>query len=226
MRRGGRFDPLPGPVYILPLMSRLVLGIAGGTGSGKTTVARNILKRLDLDAVAVLQMDAYYYDLADLPPTQREHQNFDHPDSVDAGLFVEHLEGLREGHAVDQPIYDFTTHTRTGKSHPIVPRDVVIAEGILLFHYPRVREALDVRIFVDTPSDIRLLRRIRRDIRERGRTLESVTEQYLRTVRPMHEEFVESSKRWADVIIPEGGHNEIAIDMVASKIRLMQGISL
>ncbi|HUP19086.1 MAG TPA: uridine kinase [Gemmatimonadota bacterium] len=207
-------------------MSRLVIGIAGGTGSGKTTVAQNIMKRLALDAVAVIQQDAYYHDLADLAPAQRELQNFDHPDSIEARLFASHLRGLKEGRIAAQPVYDFTAHTRKEETISIVPRDVVIAEGILLFHFPEIREILDVRIFVDTPSDIRLLRRILRDIRERGRTLESVTEQYVRTVRPMHEEFVEPSKRWADVIIPEGGHNEIAIDMVVSKVQLMQELSL
>lgn len=206
-------------------MSRLVIGIAGGTGSGKTTVARNIVKRLALDAVTVIQQDAYYRDLSELAPAQRETLNFDHPDSIEHELFAEHVRGLKTGEAIAQPVYDFTTHTRTDQSVEIVPRDVVIAEGILLFHYPDLRNLLDIKIFVDTPADVRLLRRIRRDIRDRGRTLESVTEQYVRTVRPMHEEFVEPSKRWADVIIPEGGKNEIAIDMVSSKIRLMQELS-
>lgn len=207
-------------------MSRLVIGIAGGTGSGKTTVARNIVKRLSLDSVAIIQLDAYYKDLSDLPPSQRENRNFDHPDSVEHERFTADLRELRAGRSVRRPVYDFTTHTRAEETVEIAPRDVVIAEGILLFHYADLREVLDIKIFVDTPSDIRLLRRVTRDIRERGRTLASVTEQYLRTVRPMHEEFVEPSKRHADVIIPEGGHNEIAIDMVASKIRLMQEISL
>lgn len=206
-------------------MNRLAIGIAGGTGSGKTTVARNIVKRLALDAVTVIQQDAYYRDLRDLPPAQRDLLNFDHPDSIEYELFAEHVKRLKAGDEVDQPVYDFTTHTRTDETARVVPRDVVIAEGILLFHYPDLREILDIKIFVDTPADIRLLRRIRRDIRDRGRTLESVTEQYVRTVRPMHEEFVEPSKRWADVIIPEGGFNEIAIDMVSSKIRLMQELS-
>ena len=131
---------------------------------------------------------------------------------------------MKAGHAIDQPVYDFTRHVRTGETVRVEPRDVIIAEGILLFHVPEIRELLDIRIFVDTPADIRLLRRITRDIRDRGRTLESVTEQYVRTVRPMHEEFVEPSKRYADVIIPEGGYNEIAIDMLTSKIRLMQEV--
>lgn len=206
-------------------MNRLAIGIAGGTGSGKTTVARNIVKRLALDAVTVIQQDAYYRDLSDLPAAQRDLLNFDHPDSIEYELFADHVKRLKDGDEVDQPVYDFTTHTRTDATTPVVPRDVVIVEGILLFHYPDLREILDIKIFVDTPADIRLLRRIRRDIRDRGRTLESVTEQYVKTVRPMHEEFVEPSKRWADVIIPEGGFNEIAIDMVTSKIRLMQELS-
>ncbi|CAN5897915.1 uridine kinase [soil metagenome] len=205
-------------------MSRLLLGIAGGTGSGKTTVATNIVKRLALDSITVITMDSYYRDLADLPSTRREEANFDHPDSIEQELFVEHLEALKAGRPIEQPIYDFTRHVRTGATLLIEPREVIIAEGILLFHVPEIREILDIRIFVDTPADIRLLRRITRDIRDRGRTLETVTGQYLRTVRPMHDEFVEPSKRYADVIIPEGGYNEIAIDMVTSRIRLMQEI--
>jgi uridine kinase len=205
-------------------MSRLLLGIAGGTGSGKTTVASNIVKRLALDSITVITMDSYYRDLADLPPTRRDEANFDHPDSIEHDLFVEHLRALKAGRSIEQPVYDFTRHVRTGSTVRIEPREVVIAEGILLFHVPEIRETLDIRIFVDTPADIRLLRRITRDIRDRGRTLESVTEQYVRTVRPMHEEFVEPSKRYADVIIPEGGYNEIAIDMVTSRIRLMQEV--
>lgn len=205
-------------------MSSLLLGIAGGTGSGKTTVASNIVKRLALDSITVITMDSYYRDLADLPPARRDEANFDHPDSIEQDLFVRHLEALKSGKPIEQPVYDFTRHMRTGSTILIEPREVVIAEGILLFHVPEIREILDIRIFVDTPSDIRLLRRITRDIRDRGRTLESVTEQYVRTVRPMHEEFVEPSKRYADVIIPEGGYNEIAIDMVTSRIRLMQEV--
>jgi uridine kinase len=205
-------------------MSRLLLGIAGGTGSGKTTVATNIVKRLALDSITVITMDSYYRDLADLPPARRDEANFDHPDSIEQELFVEHLEALKAGRPIEQPVYDFTRHVRTGATLLIEPREVIIVEGILLFHVPEIRGILDIRIFVDTPADIRLLRRITRDIRDRGRTLESVTEQYLRTVRPMHDEFVEPSKRYADVIIPEGGYNDIAIDMVTSRIRLMQEI--
>jgi len=205
-------------------VSRLVIGIAGGTGSGKTTVANNLVRRLDIDAVTVIQQDAYYRDLSALAPPQRDLLNFDHPDSIENELFVSHLRALKAGEDIEQPIYDFTRHLRTPETDRVAPRDVIIAEGILLFHFPDVREALDIRIYVDTPPDIRLLRRIRRDIRERGRTLDSVNEQYLRTVRPMHEEFVEPSKRFADVIIPEGGENEIAIDMIASRIRYLREV--
>lgn len=206
-------------------MSRLVIGIAGGTGSGKTTVARNIARRLALDAITVLEQDAYYRNLTDLAPAQRDLRNFDHPDALENTLFAEHLRALKAGERVAQPVYDFTTHTRTGETVLIIPREVIIAEGILLFHFPEVRALLDIKIFVDTPPDIRLLRRITRDIRERGRTLDTVTAQYLQTVRPMHEEFVEPSKRHADVIIPEGGYNEIAIDMVASRARVLQEVA-
>jgi uridine kinase len=203
-------------------VSRFVIGLAGGTGSGKTTVARNILGRLALDSITVFQQDAYYRDLTELPPAQRTTRNFDHPDSIEIELFVSHLQELRDGHPIEQPVYDFTGHARTDRTVRVEPRDVILAEGILLFHFPEVRRLLDVKVYVDTPPDIRLLRRFRRDIRERGRTFDSVSEQYVRTVRPMHEEFVEPSKRFADVIIPEGGENEIAIDMIASRIRLLR----
>jgi uridine kinase len=203
-------------------VSRFVIGLAGGTGSGKTTVARNILGRLALDSITVFQQDAYYRDLAELPPAQRTTRNFDHPDSIEIELFVSHLQELRDGRPIEQPVYDFTGHARTDRSVRVEPRDVILAEGILLFHFPEVRRLLDVKVYVDTPPDIRLLRRFRRDIRERGRSFDSVSEQYVRTVRPMHEEFVEPSKRFADVIIPEGGENEIAIDMIASRIRLLR----
>jgi uridine kinase len=207
-------------------LNRLVIGIAGGTGSGKTTVATNIMQRLDLDSVTILEQDAYYCDLVDLAPAQRDRCNFDHPDSIEVDLFVEHIRALKAGQQIERPVYDFTVHARTKETVLTTPRDVLIVEGILLFHFPEARELLDIKIFVDTPSDIRLLRRITRDIHERGRTLNSVTQQYLETVRPMHEEFVEPSKRHADVIIPEGGYNDIAIDMVASRIRLLQGVKV
>jgi len=203
-------------------VNRFVIGLAGGTGSGKTTVARNILGRLALDSITVFQQDAYYRDLTDLQPAQRTTRNFDHPDSIEIELFVSHLQELRDGRPIEQPVYDFTRHARTDRTTRVEPRDVILTEGILLFHFPEVRRLLDVKIYVDTPPDIRLLRRFRRDISERGRTFESVSEQYVRTVRPMHEEFVEPSKRFADVIIPEGGENEIAIDMIASRIRLLR----
>lgn len=207
-------------------MSRLVVGIAGGTGSGKTTVAQNIASRLELDSISVFQQDAYYRDLKELVASHRNARNFDHPDALEQDLFVEHLKALKAGRSIEQPVYDFTTHTRTAETVTIESREVVIAEGILLFYDLEVRDLLEIKIFVDTPADIRLLRRIRRDINDRGRSLDTVTDQYIRTVRPMHEEFVEPTKRFADVIVPEGGRNEIAIDMIASRIRLMQQISL
>ncbi len=200
-------------------MTRFVIGLAGGTGSGKTTVARNLLRRLALDWIPVLQQDAYYRDLADLAPAQRANRNFDHPNSIEIELFTAHLGALKRGRPVGRPVYDFRRHVRTAETVRLEPRDVILAEGILRFHFPEVRELLDVKIYVDTPPDIRLLRRIDRDIRERGRTFESVRGQYIRTVCPMHDEFVEPSKRFADVIIPEGGENEIAIDMIASRVR-------
>jgi len=184
------------------------------------------MQRLDLDSVTILEQDAYYCDLANLAPAQRERCNFDHPDSIEVRLFVEHIRALKAGQEIERPVYDFTVHARTTDTVPTIPRNVVIVEGILLFHFPEARALLDIKIFVDTPSDIRLLRRITRDIHERGRTLESVTQQYLETVRPMHEEFVEPSKRHADVIIPEGGYNDIAIDMIASRIRLLRGVAM
>lgn len=207
-------------------MNQLALGIAGGTGSGKATVARSVVERLALDEVVLLELDAYYRDLSDLPREHRDRRNdFDHPDAIEWTLFAAHLSALKEGRAVERPVYDFTRHLRTGETVRVEPRDVMVAEGILLFHLPETRELLDIKIFVDTPADLRLLRRIRRDVAERGRTFEAVAEQYVRTVRPMHQAFVEPSRRYADVIIPEGGGNPVAIDMLAARIRLMREVS-
>jgi uridine kinase len=199
----------------------IVLGIAGGTGSGKTTVANVILDRVGAGKIAFLPHDAYYKDLDDLPRSQRDLINFDHPDSLESDLLVEHLELLREGQAVDIPIYDFTTHSRTGMTSRIEPQPVILVEGILVFAEAQLRELFDIKIFVDTPPDIRFIRRLERDIIERGRTVESVIQQYQITVRPMHLEFVEPSKRYADVIIPEGGLNTVAMDMVVARIENM-----
>ena len=199
----------------------LVIGIAGGTGSGKTTVANTILERVGKNIVSYLPHDAYYKDLSNLPPAQRAEINFDHPNSLDTELMIRHVGQLKAGIEVELPIYDFTHHARTEKTIHVDACPVILVEGILIYVEPRLRELFDVRIFVDTDPDIRLIRRIERDITERGRTLESVLHQYQRTVRPMHLEFVEPSKRYADIIIPEGGFNEVALDMVIARIELL-----
>jgi len=199
----------------------LVIGIAGGTGSGKTTVANEILKRVGEDIVSYIPHDAYYQDISDLPPNQRAEVNFDHPNSLDTVLMTKHIQMLKTRNAIELPVYDFTTHSRTNKTIPIAPNPVILVEGILIFTDPVLRDLFDIKIFVDTDADIRLIRRIRRDITERGRTIESVLSQYETTVRPMHLEFVEPAKRYADVIIPEGGHNIVALDMVIARINLM-----
>jgi uridine kinase len=196
----------------------LIIGIAGGSGSGKTTVANAILKAVGQENIAYLPHDAYYKDLTSLPPVQRKQVNFDHPDSLDTELLIQHILELRQRHAIDLPTYDFTTHSRTTKTNPIKPHRVIIVEGILIFADARLRELFDVKIFVDTDADIRFIRRLQRDITERGRQTENVIKQYLETVRPMHLEFVEPSKRYADVIIPEGGWNTVALDMVIARI--------
>lgn len=195
-----------------------MIGIAGGTGSGKTTVASVILERVGADHIALLPHDAYYRNLKDLPPAQREAVNFDHPDSLETELLIKHLEQLRSWRPVDIPIYDFTQHRRTEQTRHLEPHPVILVEGILVFAEPRLRRAFDVKIYVDTPPDIRFIRRLQRDLEERGRSMESVILQYQRTVRPMHEEFVETSKRFADVIIPEGGLNTVAMDMVVARV--------
>lgn len=198
--------------------SSLVIGIAGGTGSGKTTVANAIVDQVGKNHVAYLPHDAYYKDLSSLPPAQRQEINFDHPNSLDSDLMTQHVFELKAGNSVDIPIYDFTNHARTEKTIHIKPNPVILVEGILIFTEPKLRDLFDVKLFVDTDADIRLSRRIQRDIEERGRTVQSVLEQYKKTVRPMHLEFVEPSKRYADVIIPEGGHNQVALDMVTARI--------
>jgi uridine kinase len=199
----------------------IVIGIAGGTGSGKTTVANVILTRVGAERIALLAHDAYYRDLQDLPRAQRETINFDHPDSLETGLLVRHLEGLRRWQPIDVPIYDFTSHARTSRTQRIEPQPVILVEGILVFAEAALRRLFDVKIFVDTDPDVRFIRRLQRDIEERGRTLASVIQQYQTTVRPMHLEFVEPSKRYADVIIPEGGLNTVAMDMVVARMQTL-----
>jgi len=198
--------------------TKLVIGIAGGTGSGKTTVANVILERVGKQHIAYLPHDAYYRELDDLPFDQRAAVNFDHPNSLETELMIEHIVQLKSGKAIELPIYDFSTHSRTGKTICVEPHRIIIVEGILIFAEPDLRELFDVRLFVDTDADIRFIRRLTRDINERGRTTENVIHQYITTVRPMHLEFVEPSKRYANVIIPEGGLNQVAMDMVIARI--------
>ncbi|MDL1910092.1 uridine kinase [Chloroflexi bacterium CFX6] len=199
----------------------LVIGIAGGSGSGKTTVAQEILQRVGPERIAFLQHDSYYKDLSGLPPAQKAEVNFDHPNSLETGLLIQHIASLRDGKPVEVPIYDFSTHSRTSQTFTVQPRGVILVEGILIFTEAALRDMFDIKIFVDTDSDIRFIRRLERDLAERGRTTESVIKQYQATVRPMHLEFVEPSKRYADVIIPEGGHNTAALDMVVARIEAL-----
>jgi uridine kinase len=196
----------------------VVIGVAGGTGSGKTTVVREIVRRLGPEDVAVVQHDSYYRDRSGISPAERAKVNYDHPDALETSLLVEHLRALREGNAVSVPVYDFSTHTRTAEVVSLTPRKVVIVEGILVLAEPDLRAQMAMRVFVDTDADIRMIRRLRRDIRDRGRTLESVVDQYLETVRPMHLEFVEPSKRHAHIIVPEGGENFVAVEMLVARI--------
>lgn len=197
----------------------MIIGICGGTGSGKTTVANRILESVSASEVVFIQQDSYYRNLKDLPLDYRQVANFDHPDALDNDLLVNHVRRLKAGEPIDLPLYDFKTHTRLAETRAVEPKPIVIVEGILIFSEPRLLEQMDIKVFVDTPDDIRFIRRLRRDIAERGRTVESVIEQYIATVRPMHMQFVEPSKRHADVIIPEGGHNLVSIDLLSGKIR-------
>ncbi|MEA3349470.1 MAG: uridine kinase [Chloroflexota bacterium] len=196
----------------------IVIGIAGGTGSGKTTVANVILEQAGAHRIAYLPHDAYYKDLSHLTTSQRVKVNFDHPDALETKLLVQHIRSLKLWQTIELPIYDFKTHTRTDKTTPIEPRSVILVEGILIFAEPTLRETFDVQIYVDTDPDIRFIRRLQRDLSERGRTTQSVIKQYLSTVRPMHLEFVEPSKRYADIIIPEGGFNTVAMEMIIARI--------
>ncbi len=200
-------------------MSTLVLGIAGGTGSGKSSIARRLTEGLPPEAVLTIDHDSYYKDQAHLSLEERAKVNFDHPETLDNDLLVEHLTKLRSGEPVEIPRYDFRTHTRQIDTRKAGPAPIILLEGILTFVDERVRKLLDIKIFVDTDADIRVFRRIRRDIEQRGRSFLSIREQYYATVRPMHLQFVEPSKRWADLIIPEGGDNTVAIDLILGKLR-------
>ena len=197
----------------------LVFGVAGGSGSGKTTVVRKIMDALGDTDVVVLEHDRYYRDHPDLRLEERAALNYDHPNSLDTDLLVSHLRELRAGRAVDIPVYDFSLYARKAETTPIKPGSAIIVEGILIFTDKELRSLMDVKVFVDTDGDTRFIRRLERDIADRGRTVSSVIDQYLSTVKPMHLEFVEPSKRYADVIIPEGGHNQVAVDMLLTLIR-------
>jgi uridine kinase len=196
----------------------LVIGVAGGTASGKTTVVQAILDRVGWQRIVRIQHDSYYKDLSHLPMEERRKFNFDHPDALDTSLLIEHLQALRQGHSVQVPEYDFATYSRLPTTRTVDPCPVVIVEGILILEDLALRDLIDLKLYVDTDADLRLIRRIRRDTAERGRTVESVITQYLATVRPMHLEFVEPSKRYADVIIPLGGQNVAAMELVTARI--------
>jgi uridine kinase len=197
----------------------LVIGIAGGSGSGKSTVARRVADALEHASVAFIDMDAYYRNFTNLSAEERKHVNWDHPDAFDLDLFVSQMTALSDGRTIEKPVYDFATHARRGETVRIEPPDVVVIDGILLFVDRRLRDLCDVKVYVDADADIRLIRRIERDLVARGRPLEEILTQYMTTVRPMHLEFVEPSKRWADVIVPQGGHNVVATEMIVAKIQ-------
>jgi uridine kinase len=203
------------------LLAPLCIGVAGGTGSGKTTVAREIVRRVGADRIAEINQDRYYRDLSHFSAAHRARHNFDHPSAIEEELFLEHIALLKGGQPAPAPLYDFTAHTRRPAVDVIPPRPVILVEGILVLAMTEVRRLLDVKIYVDTDPDLRFIRRLQRDLGERGREVEGVIAQYLNTVRPMHLEFVEPSKRWADVIIPEGGFNTVALDLVISHIKQM-----
>jgi uridine kinase len=200
------------------MSSVCVLGVAGGTGSGKTTVARAILDAVGAERIAFLEQDSYYRDVPWQSDAELLRHNFDHPHALDGELFAAHVAALKAGRAAEVPVYDFVRHRRTARTRRVEPRPVVLLEGILLFVEPALRELLDFKIYVDTDADLRLIRRLRRDLAERGRGVDEVLRQYLDTVRPMHLEFVEPSKRWADIIIPEGGENRVALEMVVARV--------
>jgi uridine kinase len=200
-------------------MRPVIIGVAGGSGSGKTTVVREIVGALGPDDVTVIEHDSYYRDRSGMTPAERAAVNYDHPDALETGLLVEHVRSLLDGAAVQVPVYDFSTHTRTDRTVAAAPRRAVILEGILVLAERELRDLMDIRVFVDTDPDIRFIRRLERDVAERGRSVPSVVSQYCDSVRPMHLEFVEPSKRHAHLIIPEGGLNSVAVDMLITKIR-------
>lgn len=204
-------------------MTPIVIGVAGGSGSGKTTVVRRIVESLGDDQVTVLEHDRYYRDRNDLRLEERAALNYDHPDSLETDLMVQHVVALRDGRGIDAPVYDFARHARTQATDRLAPRRAIIVEGILIFADADLRRLMHIKVFVDTDDDTRFIRRLQRDVAERGRTMDSVIEQYLSTVKPMHLEFVEPSKRYADLIVPRGGHNAVAVDLLLSLIRSLAG---
>ncbi|MBC8216069.1 MAG: uridine kinase [Candidatus Marinimicrobia bacterium] len=201
----------------------ILIGIAGGTGSGKTSIAKQLLREYGKGEVVVIELDSYYKDLSHLSMDERKKKNYDHPDAIDIELFNHQLISLMKGKPVDVPIYDFAKHNRKKETLGVDPHHVIVVEGILALHYPVLRELMDIKIYVETPADIRFIRRLTRDMQERGRTFQSVVNQYLKTVRAMHEQFVEPSKYFADVIIPEGGNNKVAVDLLRTKIHTIIG---
>lgn len=197
----------------------VIIGITGGTGSGKSTIARAIFESVPKKKASIIEQDCYYKNQSHLPPEERVKVNYDHPLAFDTDLMISHLQLLLAGQAIEKPQYDFTVHNRREETITVEPRDIILVEGILVLDSPKVRELMDIKIFVDTDADVRIIRRILRDMNERGRTLESVIAQYINVVKPMHFEFVEPTKRYADIIIPEGGHNKVAIDIMVAKIK-------
>lgn len=197
----------------------LIIGVAGGSGSGKTTVVSKIVKSIGKNDVLLMEHDSYYRDLSHLPLEERKKQNFDHPASLETELMIRHIDALKEGYKIDIPVYDFVAHTRSDRSITASPKKIILIDGILIFSEPDLRNRMDIKIFVDTDDDVRLLRRLRRDISERGRNLEDILNQYEKFVRPMHLEFVEPGKRYSDIIIPRGGENRVALQMVIALIR-------
>lgn len=197
----------------------ILIGITGGTGSGKSTIANEIYKRFNEDCIAMIEQDSYYKDQSDIPFEERIKTNYDHPDAFDTELLVKHINMLLQGEPIEKPIYDFEQHNRKYETNRIEPKDIIIVEGILVLQEQVLRDLLDIKIYVDTDADVRIIRRIIRDISDRGRTVEAVINQYLNVVRPMHMQFIEPTKRYADIIIPEGGHNKVAIDLIAANIR-------
>jgi uridine kinase len=197
----------------------IVIGIAGGTGSGKTSVTKAIYDQFKGHSILMIQQDSYYRDQTHLPMEERLKTNYDHPLAFDNDLFIDHIKDLLQYKAIEKPVYDYTIHTRSSETIPVEPKEVIILEGILVLEDERLRDLMDIKIFVDTDADLRILRRIQRDIKERGRTVDSVVDQYVNVVRPMHNQFCEPSKKFADIIIPEGGQNFVAIDLMATKIQ-------